>query len=143
MWLNLPLAFLPLRPGILTIQLLQELPNKLAGQSRDHSQFDSNLQRVARLLLLRDRNLGYALGATDYVTKPVDRDRLAALVRKYRRQGTRDVVLLVEDDPGTRDMLRKTLEREGWDVAEAANGRIGLQQVAANKPSLILLRSIA
>jgi CheY-like chemotaxis protein len=89
--------------------------------------------------IVDDRNLGYALGATDYVTKPVDRDRLAALVRKYRRQGTRDVVLLVEDDAGTRDMLRKTLEKEGWDVAEAANGRIGLEQVATSKPSLILL----
>jgi CheY-like chemotaxis protein len=94
---------------------------------------------VIMVTIVDDRNLGYALGATDYVTKPVDRDRLAALVRKYRRQGIRDVVLLVEDDAGTRDMLRRTLEREGWDVAEAANGRIGLQQVATHKPSLILL----
>jgi CheY-like chemotaxis protein len=60
-------------------------------------------------------------------------------VRKYRRSSGRDVVLVVEDDPGTRDMLRKTLEREGWDVAEAENGRVGLQQVARCQPSLILL----
>jgi CheY-like chemotaxis protein len=60
-------------------------------------------------------------------------------VRKYRRASGRDVVLIVEDDPGTRDMLRKTLEKEGWDVAEAENGRVGLMQVARTHPSLILL----
>jgi CheY-like chemotaxis protein len=48
-------------------------------------------------------------------------------------------VLVVDDDAGTRDMLRKTLEREGWEVAEAENGRVGLQQVARTQPSLILL----
>jgi PAS domain S-box-containing protein len=94
---------------------------------------------VIMVTIVDDRNLGYALGATDYVTKPVDRDRLAALVRKYRRQSGRDVVLVVEDDAGTRDMLRKTLEKEGWEVAEAENGRVGLQQVARTQPSLILL----
>jgi CheY-like chemotaxis protein len=60
-------------------------------------------------------------------------------VRKYRRPSGRDVVLVVEDDAGTRDMLRKTLEKEGWDVAEAENGRVGLQQVTRAQPSLILL----
>jgi PAS domain S-box-containing protein len=94
---------------------------------------------VIMVTIVDDRNLGYALGATDYLTKPVDRDRLAALVRKYRREGGRDVVLLVEDDAATRDMLRKTLEKEGWDVAEAENGRVGLQQVARVHPGLILL----
>jgi len=94
---------------------------------------------VIMVTIVDDRNLGYALGATDYLTKPVDRDRLAALVRKYRRTSGRDVVLIVEDDAGTRDMLRKTLEKDGWQVAEAENGRVGLAQVARAQPSLILL----
>jgi len=36
-------------------------------------------------------------------------------------------------------MLRAALERDGWEVAEAENGRIGLQQVARREPRLILL----
>ncbi len=39
-------------------------------------------------------------------------------------------MLIVEDDAATRDMLRKTLEKEGWEVAEAENGRVGLEEVA-------------
>ncbi len=94
---------------------------------------------VIMVTIVDDRNLGYALGATEYLTKPVDRERLAAIVRKYRRAGTPDLVLVVEDDPATRAMLRTTLERDGWEVAEAENGRVGLQAVARREPRLVLL----
>jgi DNA-binding response OmpR family regulator len=46
---------------------------------------------------------------------------------------------VVEDDPATREMLRRMLQREGWAVDEAANGRIGLERVASLAPDLILL----
>jgi PAS domain S-box-containing protein len=128
-----------LRPAIITLDVMMPGMDGWAVLTQLKAEPELAEIPVIMVTIVDDRNLGYALGATDYVTKPVDRDRLAALVRKYRRQGTRDVVLLVEDDAGTRDMLRKTLEKEGWDVAEAANGRIGLEQVATSKPSLILL----
>jgi CheY-like chemotaxis protein len=100
---------------------------------------------VVVVSILDDRGLGFALGATDYLTKPIDRDRLLAIVRRYRPDGPHGPggsvgpVLVVEDDAGTRDMLRRTLEREGWSVDEAPNGRAGLARVAARAPSLILL----
>jgi CheY-like chemotaxis protein len=48
-------------------------------------------------------------------------------------------VLIVEDDPQTRDMLRRTLEKDGWQVTEAQNGKVGLAQLEGHVPSLILL----
>jgi CheY-like chemotaxis protein len=48
-------------------------------------------------------------------------------------------VLLVEDDPNTRDMLRRSMEKDGWTVLEAENGRIGLQRLTEDIPALILL----
>lgn len=48
-------------------------------------------------------------------------------------------MLLVEDDPVTREMLRRTLEKEGWQVVEAENGRVGLERMAEIRPELILL----
>jgi CheY-like chemotaxis protein len=128
-----------LRPAIITLDVMMPGMDGWAVLTQLKAEPELAEIPVIMVTIVDDRNLGYALGATDYVTKPVDRDRLASLVRKYRRAGGRDVVLLVEDDAGTRDMLRKTLEKEGWDVAEAANGRIGLEQVAQSKPSLILL----
>ena len=93
---------------------------------------------VIMLTMLDDRRLGFALGATEYLTKPLDRERLRALVARYRRNGAHDV-LIVEDDVDTRDLLRRQLEADGWRVDEAENGRAGLDAVSRRVPSLILL----
>jgi CheY-like chemotaxis protein len=48
-------------------------------------------------------------------------------------------VLIVEDDGLTRQMLRTLLERQGWDVREATNGRTGLAALRDRLPALIIL----
>jgi CheY-like chemotaxis protein len=83
--------------------------------------------------------MGYALGAADYLTKPVDWDRLVTILRKYRCAHPPCTVLVVEDDADTRDMLRRMLTRESWAVTEATNGRMALERVAESQPELILL----
>jgi CheY-like chemotaxis protein len=94
---------------------------------------------VIMLTILDDKNLGYALGAADYLTKPVDRDRLMAVLQKYRRADAARTILVIEDEASTRQMLRRLLEREGWAVTEAENGHVGLERIAAQRPALILL----
>jgi CheY-like chemotaxis protein len=94
---------------------------------------------VVMLTMMNDKNLGYALGASDYLTKPIERDRLAAVLSKYRCDVPECSVLLVEDDEVTREMMRRMLEKAGWSVAEAENGRVALERVAECRPELILL----
>ncbi len=94
---------------------------------------------VIMLTMVDDKNRGYALGAADYATKPVDRARLGQILQKYACPNPPCPVLLVEDDTVTRQMMRAMLEREGWEVSEAANGREALERVAEQKPNLILL----
>jgi len=48
-------------------------------------------------------------------------------------------VLVVDDDPDLRGVLRELLEREGHPVVEAADGRRALTAAAAHEPALILL----
>ena len=94
---------------------------------------------VIMLTMVDDKNIGFALGATDYLTKPIDRSRLAALLGRFRCAEGTCGVLLVEDDDTTREMMRALLTREGWGVREAVNGRAALEQVEAARPDLILL----
>ena len=94
---------------------------------------------VVMVTLTEDADLGYALGAADYLTKPVQPLRLASILDKYRARSSTKTVLVVEDDVPTRQMLRQMLTRAGWKVVEAENGRVGLERVAADPPSLILL----
>ena len=90
------------------------------------------------VLLVLDEAVGVPLGATDYLTKPIERDRLVGVLRTHC-QDRAAPVLIVEDDPDTREMLQRMLEREGFTVAQAEDGRAGLDKVAEHLPSLILL----
>ncbi|HEX3244448.1 MAG TPA: response regulator, partial [Chloroflexota bacterium] len=94
---------------------------------------------VIMLTILDDKNIGYALGAADYLTKPIDRDRLDHAFRKLLPEPTSQPILVVDDDAATRDMIRRMLEKEGWTVEEAENGRVGLERVEQGRPALILL----
>jgi CheY-like chemotaxis protein len=93
---------------------------------------------VVMLTIMDERNLGFSLGATEYLTKPIERAQLSAVLARYRRTPGAGV-LVVEDDAATRTVLRRALEKEGWTVTEAENGRVGLERVAASPPALILL----
>jgi signal transduction histidine kinase/CheY-like chemotaxis protein len=92
---------------------------------------------VVMVSVVPDRGLGLSLGAIDVLTKPVDRAHLTALLRRLiRRDGP---VLVVEDDAGTREMIRYTVAKMGLSVAEADNGRSALSWLSDNPPPAIIL----
>lgn len=93
---------------------------------------------VVVLTMADNKSLGYALGATEYLMKPIDRERLAAVLRKYSRLSI-DPILIVDDDPSTRDLLRSLLTKDGWRVQTAENGRFALELVNKGLPGLVLL----
>lgn len=100
---------------------------------------------VVMLTMVDNKKQGFALGAADYLTKPLDRKRLVELLTKYRKNtGQTDQMqpgdlLIVEDDPNTRDLLKRTLERTGWDIHVAENGEVALEILGHVTPTLILL----
>jgi signal transduction histidine kinase/DNA-binding response OmpR family regulator len=94
---------------------------------------------VIMLTIVDDKHFGHALGATEYLTKPVDRERLVSVIRKLRTPAGPGRVLVVDDDPEAREMLVRTLERQGWSAATAEDGRAALDAVAGKIPDLILL----
>ena len=77
------------------------------------------------------------LGAAEYLTKPIDRKRLIEIVGKYGCEQCR--VLIVDDDPSTREMMTRLLGKEGWQTEEAENGKVALARMVASPPDLILL----
>ena len=82
---------------------------------------------------------GYALGVADYLTKPIEWKRLKAVLNHFRPAGETCRVLVVEDDTRTSRMLRKRLEKQGWPVTEAENGRVALERLAEGVPDVMLL----
>jgi DNA-binding response OmpR family regulator len=85
--------------------------------------------------------MGYALGAADYLIKPIDSGALLSVLGRFRPAEGRAEVVVVDDDPATRDVLRRTLGREGWTVAEAEDGyeALALLERSTPPPAVVVL----
>ncbi|MBI2925616.1 MAG: response regulator [Verrucomicrobia bacterium] len=94
---------------------------------------------VVMLSIMEERDLGFALGASEYLTKPIDRNQLLGALKKYLGSVPAGEVLIVEDDDPLREMLRRTLALEKWTVVEAENGARALDCLRTATPSVILL----
>ncbi len=92
---------------------------------------------VVMASVLAERELGLALGAVEFLTKPVDAQRLAETIRAAGAGGTK--VLVVDDDKTSRDLMRRILVKQGWMVEEAANGLRALDAMRRSKPHVVLL----
>lgn len=134
-----------IRPDVITLDVMMGAMDGWSVLSQLKADPETMDIPVIMLTMVDNRNRGFALGASDYLTKPVDRKRLIHLLHKYRRnKGDTDrlapgKLLLVEDDADTREVLQRTLERTGWDIAVAENGLVALGKLVDNKPDLILL----
>jgi len=93
---------------------------------------------VILMTIVDEKNRGYSLGATDYMVKPIDRERLTAVLRSICGAAGRRV-LLVDDDETMRRGVRLALEPDGWQVSEAENGRVALARLAETRPDVIML----
>ena len=93
---------------------------------------------VVMLTVVDDKSVGLALGAAEFLTKPVDRAQLKRVLARCVAGGTRRV-LVVDDDGAARAHVRRALESDGWEVGEAADGRQALTSMAATPASVVLL----
>lgn len=92
---------------------------------------------VVMVTMIDDRSRGIVLGAADYLVKPIRKDVLLTSIRRLQPQ--RRPVLVVEDDRLTREMTSRMLRSEGYEVMEAENGRVALERIAEQLPSVVLL----
>jgi signal transduction histidine kinase/DNA-binding response OmpR family regulator len=93
---------------------------------------------VILMTIVDEQKRGYALGAADYMIKPVNRDKLISVLRGICGS-TGGHALLVDDDDTVRRGIRLGLEQAGWSVIEAENGRVALDCLAARRPDAIIL----
>lgn len=130
---------LELKPDVIVLDVL--MPGMDGWDVLTRLKNDPNTESipVVMLTMVDDRSKGYMLGVTDYIYKPVDREKLVAALTRCVRYGDTAPVLIVDDDAGQRDLLKRTLEKDGWETIRAHNGRAALEAVRSRKPSLIIL----
>jgi len=93
---------------------------------------------VIMLTMTEAQEIGYSLGAAEYMTKPVPRTQLINVLRKYRTETPSPTVMVLEDDQLGREMVVGMLKHVGWQVIEAGDGETALQLLEKHQPDLIL-----
>jgi PAS domain S-box-containing protein len=89
--------------------------------------------------MLDERPLGLSLGASEFLTKPVDRSKLVSTVRKYAGPA-KGTVLLVEFDPEQRGKLSKVIAGAGLAVKSTPDGRAAAAWLKNHpRPALLVL----
>ncbi|MCU1349433.1 MAG: domain S-box, partial [Acidobacteria bacterium] len=128
-----------IKPALITLDVI--MPEVDGWSTLNQIKADPELADIPVILItmVDDRQKAFTLGAADYMVKPIDRERLSHIIHRFVCEHPPCTVLVVDDDPAVRDMLRRTFTKEGWNVVEAENGRIGLERLATSKPELIVL----
>lgn len=128
-----------LHPAVITLDVM--MPQMDGWTVLSTLKADPGVARipVVMVTIVDEKNLGFALGATEYLTKPFDRERLVEVIGRYCPAQRVPTALIIDDDQANRHLLRRVLEKEGWQVQEAANGRPALHILNNVQPDLILL----
>jgi PAS domain S-box-containing protein len=128
-----------LRPTAITLDV--KMPGRDGWSLLSEIADDPQLSEipVVMVTMVDDRSHGVAVEADHYLRKPIDRDEMVEVLAEYRSLGTNEV-LLVEDDEATREMMRRNLEGQDWEVVEATNGREALDVLdEQGVPAVVLL----
>ncbi len=126
-----------LRPFAITLDIM--MPHRDGWEILHDLKADPGTKDIPIIVIsiVDNKDLGYRLGAFDYLLKPFDREAVvAALTRISPHQGR---VLVVDDDPQVVDMVRQLLEDEPYEVLAAADGHEALEAIARQRPDVILL----
>ena len=127
------------QPAVITLDVMMPRMDGWAVLRKLKADPDLRDIPVIMVSIIKDKAMGYTLGAAEYLSKPVDRELLLRLAHRYSKPGQEDLVLVVEDDPGTRELVRRTLEGRGLRVTEAENGKIAMDRMQEETPVLIVL----
>ena len=128
-----------LRPAAITLDVM--MPETDGWSVLSSLKADPDLARIPVIMvtIIGEKEIGFALGASEYLIKPIDRNQLVVVLKRYLHDQPDGEVLIVEDDKNLREMMRRTLETEKWLVSEAEHGQAALEKIQAHRPEVILL----
>ena len=128
-----------LHPSVITLDVF--MPDMDGWSVLQAIKQDPELNRIPVIMMTisDEKQKGFTLGASGYLTKPVDRAHLAQLLDRFKIPVATPRALVVEDDLSSREMMRRLLIGEGWEVSMSANGREALDRLSTEHPNLVLL----
>ncbi len=132
-----------LQPDAITLDLLMKPVHGLEVLLRLKNDPRTSKIPVIVVTIVDQPGLGTALGADEYLIKPVDKATLLAAVERCLRSrggaAPARTILVVEDDVSTLEMIVELLRVHGYAVSTAADGEQARASVAQSLPELVIL----
>ena len=129
------------KPFVVTLDVM--MPDKDGWEVLQEMKEDEDLKDVPVIMIsvLDNLDLGYALGAKGYITKPIRKDHLINTIENCipTNNDSGGPILIVDDEEDAQLLLDRILSKKGWHTQTAFNGKEALEAIYITKPSLILL----
>lgn len=126
-------------PKVITLDVLMPVMDGWAVLRELKNDPSTSRIPVVMLTMTDNKKLGYSLGATEYINKSVDRNVLISIINDLAQTGSTDEILIVDDDPKARQLIKGMLKKEAWKIAEAEHGKQALDYLEKSIPTVILL----
>jgi signal transduction histidine kinase/DNA-binding response OmpR family regulator len=130
-----------LRPDAITLDVLMEKSDGFDTLVALRKQPETAAIPVIIVSIVDQKNVGFALGATDYLIKPIRKPELLEAMHKHvpPRADEDSVILLVDDDPRTLELLEETLRSAGYETQSVQTGARALEVLSSKIVSAVLL----
>lgn len=132
-----------LKPFAVILDIM--MPGKDGWEILQEMKSDPELNEIPVIIssIIDNNELGFALGASDYLVKPVDRNSLFEKLNELSlstKKGRKTVIILcIDDDNEALELLRSILEPADYTVITADSGKEGIEKATIYKPDLIIL----
>ncbi len=94
---------------------------------------------VIMLTISDDQKKAHLLGASEFITKPINRNILNKILQRHYPKNNSSSILIVDDDESVREHLGRLIAKEGYQILQADNGKTALKIIKQTPPALIFL----
>jgi CheY-like chemotaxis protein/anti-sigma regulatory factor (Ser/Thr protein kinase) len=130
-----------LQPDAITLDVLMTTSNGFEGLVELRKTPETAHIPVIILSIVDQKQVGFALGATEYLVKPINRPFLLETLRKHvPLRGDDDAaILLVDDDAKTLELMEETLHSAGYETQSVQSGARALEVLSSKMVGAVLL----
>ncbi len=130
-----------LKPNLITLDIL--MPEMDGWSVLRTLKADPEVSNIPVIMasILDEKNKGFSLGASDFVSKPIEKESLLNSIENLIGKSENLKICLIEDDENLRFTIKELLQKQGNKVVEAKNGKVGIEVLKKDEtlPDLILL----
>jgi len=128
-------------PDVIILDVM--MPKMDGWEVLSHLKADAELAHIPVIILslMEDKSVGYSLGASDYLIKPVDREQLSKVLQKYHfsHNESAKFIMVIDDAVVSREIVGRMLRSAGMRVCKIESGQVALNYIQNSQPDLILL----